>query len=805
MINTSEAFSGKIRESYRVFSARFLSSGLEVAGDIRRIVVHWGCSGADNLVFGAVFSSYIEVQMDGNELALEGQELQFQIGLMVEDGVYEFLDLGYYTAQHPATSAYDTTFTALGRIATRMSGTFTWPESLNLSAIISALQTQTGLTINVEAEINTNIPIGKRPKVMSCRDALGVVVSVIGGYATEQPDGSILISTYSSTPNVNVDCDLMTKQPTTADYDNTVNGIKVTVTPDTVDSDGDETPEVSYTSGTVDTEVECEYMTAALFSEYASRIVGYSYRPATVVMALGDPRLLPQDVLSVTDIRDNQYTVPCMSIIHTFDGGFQTEVRSPNPEAASEIQGSIGRAINELKLEMLEVQRLFAKYARIDFLNVDRIESRDGETYWDLTTNELCLGGYLLSASPEYALSSSLSNPPVTGWSEDSPERQSGMYVWQRIALSHGDGTTEYTEAICLQGADGERGTGIWRVTNEPSPYTTQVGNFIPKYRIALSTVLSQSGATEILVGDIIERDYYHYPVGYVDSSYVYLGDYSSIRGAQGEPGDDGVGIVSERDYFTVTDSDTVAPDDPDTDPTIWIPDTPPTRDAGEFLWRCHETTYTDTSIAYSTPVCITGDQGNHGVGIAFECDYFTITNSNSVAPDDPETDPTIWTPDTPPQRGYREYIWRCHETTYTDASVVYSTPVCITGDPGDSGLTLIISSDKGSAFNYDAFAELTGDIYDAAGNLVDPDGEDFIIRWWFTQDGKAARYLNGGKSLVIAVNDSLCNYMSDIWFETIPIEESVFPFLLCKRDGTILTSRRGFSLSVAAAERYGV
>ena len=402
-------------------------------------------------------------------------------------------------------------------------------------------------------------------------------------------------------------------------------------------------------------------------------------------------------------------------------------------------------------------------------------------------------------------MSSSLSNPPVTGWSEDSPERQSGMYVWQRIALSHGDGTTEYTEAICLQGADGERGTGIWRVTNEPSPYTTQVGNFIPKYRIALSTVLSQSGATEILVGDIIERDYYHYPVGYVDSSYVYLGDYSSIRGAQGEPGDDGVGIVSERDYFTVTDSDTVAPDDPDTDPTIWIPDTPPTRDAGEFLWRCHETTYTDTSIAYSTPVCITGDQGNHGVGIAFECDYFTITNSNSVAPDDPETDPTIWTPDTPPQRGYREYIWRCHETTYTDASVVYSTPVCITGDPGDSGLTLIISSDKGSAFNYDAFAELTGDIYDAAGNLVDPDGEDFIIRWWFTQDGKAARYLNGGKSLVIAVNDSLCEYMSDIWFETIPIEENVFPFLLCRRDGTILTSRRGFPLSAAAAERYGL
>ena len=506
-----------------------------------------------------------------------------------------------------------------------------------------------------------------------------------------------------------------------------------------------------------------------------------------------------------------------------------------------------------------------------------------------------------------------------TIWTADIPPlRDAGEYLWRCHETTYTDNSVVYTSPVCVtgdpgdQGTDGERGTGIWKITTAPSSYTTQVGDFTPKYRVALSTVLSQSGANEIIVGDIIERSYNHYAVGYVDSTYVYLGAATSIRGSQGpagtsvtiksvvkengetvivltdssgdttltisdgedgdnghpglsgyvhlawansadgtvgfstssaagktylgsytdntatdssrpqdynwariqgpqgEPGsdgDDGVGIASERDYFTITDSDSDVPDDPETDPTIWTADTPPSRDAGEYIWRCHETTYTDNSTAYSTPVCITGDpgdQGSQGVGIASERDYFTITNSDSEVPDDPETDPTIWTADSPPQRGYKEYIWRCHETTYTDGSVAYATPVCITGDPGDSGLTLIISSDKGSAFNYDAFAELTGDIYDAAGNLVDPDGEDFIIRWWFTQDGKAARYLNGGKSLVIAVNDSLCDYMSDIWFETIPIEESVFPFLLCKRDGTILTSRRGFPLSVAAAERYG-
>lgn len=145
--------------------------------------------------------------------------------------------------------------------------------------------------------------------------------------------------------------------------------------------------------------------------------------------------------------------------------------------------------------------------------------------------------GYLLNATPEYAVSEWPDIPPETGWSEEAPVHEAGKYAWQRIALHHGDGTTEYTEAVCLQGMDGERGTGIWKITTAPSSYTTKVGDFTPKYRVALSTVLSQSGAGEIMVGDIIERSYNHYAVGYVDSTYVYLGAATSIRGSQGPPG----------------------------------------------------------------------------------------------------------------------------------------------------------------------------------------------------------------------------------------------------------------------------
>ena len=97
------------------------------------------------------------------------------------------------------------------------------------------------------------------------------------------------------------------------------------------------------------------------------------------------------------------------------------------------------------------------------------------------------------------------------------------------------DALSEAKESGEFDGAKGEQGYSILRVTTALSSYTTTTGGFTPKYRIALSTVLSESGASEVRVGDTILRNYYTYPVGYVDISYVYVGAYASIRGSAGK------------------------------------------------------------------------------------------------------------------------------------------------------------------------------------------------------------------------------------------------------------------------------
>ena len=84
------------------------------------------------------------------------------------------------------------------------------------------------------------------------------------------------------------------------------------------------------------------------------------------------------------------------------------------------------------------------------------------------------------------------------------------------------------------------RGTGILPIQTAPSSYTTTVGGFNPKYRIAISTVMSESGVTEVIIGDVLEYDSYHYPVGYVATTYVYTGERVDIRGAQGATGSTG-------------------------------------------------------------------------------------------------------------------------------------------------------------------------------------------------------------------------------------------------------------------------
>lgn len=141
------------------------------------------------------------------------------------------------------------------------------------------------------------------------------------------------------------------------------------------------------------------------------------------------------------------------------------------------------------------------------------------------------------------------------------------MYIRSRSSSSWGSWVTyitktDLTSAVTaalqdakdsgeFDGVAGQRGTGLLPVTTAPSSYTTAVGGIKPKYRMALSTIKTQSGATEVLLGDTIRYSYYHYPIDYLDATYAYCETRVSIRGAAGAAG---TTPVKGTDYFTDDD-----------------------------------------------------------------------------------------------------------------------------------------------------------------------------------------------------------------------------------------------------------
>lgn len=100
----------------------------------------------------------------------------------------------------------------------------------------------------------------------------------------------------------------------------------------------------------------------------------------------------------------------------------------------------------------------------------------------------------------------------------------------------------EAKESGAFDGADGQRGTGILKITSAPMPYTTPIetpnGTIVPRQYISISAVLQQSGASEIIVGDSLLSGPNLFTVGYLDDTYAYITTAGvSIRGPAGSDG----------------------------------------------------------------------------------------------------------------------------------------------------------------------------------------------------------------------------------------------------------------------------
>lgn len=328
MYQTSEVFNGEILKTSRRFKARITTGEKIFQDEILTMTINLGSCGDTAFSFGTVFSSYAEIVLADTGQFLAGQELFIEIGLYLQDNTIEYVPLGYFTASSENISKTQ------GKISLKAADRFSACQSpykarisypAKIGDVLNDISAQTGIVI--ATSLNVSGTINKMPSNTTCLDLLGDIAGLLGGFCCVDRAGIVRINSFPSTVTREV-LEQITMEHSFEEGVYKVGKISVSVgdDADTVYTDSDELG-----NGIA---VENPYITQPLFDSLKNKLIGYMYHPGTLSF-LGDPRLDATDMISIA-IDGETKTVPCMNIVHDFDGGLTTTVTAPGRSASDE-------------------------------------------------------------------------------------------------------------------------------------------------------------------------------------------------------------------------------------------------------------------------------------------------------------------------------------------------------------------------------------------------------------------------------------------------------------------------------------
>ena len=328
MYQTSEVFNGEILKTSRRFKARITTGEKIFQDEILTMTINLGSCGDTAFSFGTVFSSYAEIVLADTGQFLAGQELFIEIGLYLQDNTIEYVPLGYFTASSENISKTQ------GKISLKAADRFSACQSpykarisypAKIGDVLNDISAQTGIVI--ATSLNVSGTINKMPSNTTCLDLLGDIAGLLGGFCCVDRAGIVRINSFPSTVTREV-LEQIAMEHSFEEGVYKVGKISVSVgdDADTVYTDSD-----GLGNGIA---VGNPYITQPLFDSLKNKLIGYMYHPGTLSF-LGDPRLDATDMISIA-IDGETKTVPCMNIVHDFDGGLTTTVTAPGRSASDE-------------------------------------------------------------------------------------------------------------------------------------------------------------------------------------------------------------------------------------------------------------------------------------------------------------------------------------------------------------------------------------------------------------------------------------------------------------------------------------
>lgn len=360
--NVSEQFATTIRSPSRTFNLRLKINGKWIDAGFKKMSYETASTSDEGIQIGSAVAAKIELTVKRINELFENTEIPIEIGLKLPSGKYEYIPLGFFTAEHPTLDQATTTFTAYDRMM-KTTGVYvselTYPASAE--SVLKEISTGCGVPCNISG-LN-GIIIDTAPVGYTYREVIGYIASLAGGFACVDRTGTIVIKWYEDNGYTINESRIMTFEKNESDYHL-----------DYLTCNVDSNTSFTAGSGTLGITFDNPLMTEEKLNSVYKKVRGFAYRGASL-KTLGDIRLDPWDIVTVEEL-GKTYKVPVMNITQEYDGGLAMTITAygkTETETETDYKGPSTKLAERTYAEMMLTKELVAKKVDAEWVKANTV------------------------------------------------------------------------------------------------------------------------------------------------------------------------------------------------------------------------------------------------------------------------------------------------------------------------------------------------------------------------------------------------------------------------------------------------
>lgn len=362
--NVSEQFATTIRSPSRTFNLRLKINGKWIDAGFKKMSYETASTSDEGIQIGSAVAAKIELTVKRIDELFENTEIPIEIGLKLPSGKYEYIPLGFFTAEHPTLDQATTTFTAYDRMM-KTTGVYvselTYPASAE--SVLKEISTGCGVPCNVSG-LN-GITIDTAPVGYTYREVIGYIASLAGGFACVDRTGTIVIKWYEDNGYTINESRIMTFEKNESDYHL-----------DYLTCNVDSNASFTVGSGTLGITFDNPLTTEEKLNSVYKKVRGFAYRGASL-KTLGDIRLDPWDIVTVEEL-GKTYKVPVMNITQEYDGGLAMTITAygkTETETETDYKGPSTKLAERTYAEMMLTKELVAKKVDAEWVKANTVQA----------------------------------------------------------------------------------------------------------------------------------------------------------------------------------------------------------------------------------------------------------------------------------------------------------------------------------------------------------------------------------------------------------------------------------------------